>query len=306
MFWKKPINKLKAALQKTRKILSDGISSLFQIGRKIDDAFLEELEEKLIMADVGVPTTQHIIEALKRAYKNKEIENQQEILTFLQETLTQLLTQEGNDINWPAKPPAVILVVGVNGCGKTTSIAKLAHYFLQQEKKVLLAASDTFRAAAVEQLEKWANRLQVSIIKQQAGADPAAVAFDAAEAGLARQVDVVIVDTAGRLHTEKKLMQELSKIQRVLGKKIPDAPHEVMLVLDSTTGQNAIAQAKMFKEAVEVTGLFLAKLDGTAKGGAVLAIQNQVNIPVKFIGIGEQYEDIEPFDAQRFVEAVLS
>lgn len=306
MFWKKPLEKLKAALEKTRKVLTSGISGLFRLGRKIDDELLRELEEKLIMADIGVVTTRHMLEALKTAYKSQEIKDTNEIMSFLKQTLRQFLTQGGNDVLYAPKPPTVILVVGVNGSGKTTSVAKLAAYFSAMGKSVLLAASDTFRAAAVEQLEKWAQRVQVSIIKQATGADPAAVAFDAAEAAVARNADVLIIDTAGRLHTQKNLMQELSKIYRVIGKKIPGAPHEVLLVLDATTGQNAILQAKAFKEAVQVSGLFLAKLDGTAKGGVVLAIQKEVNLPVKFIGIGEHYEDIEPFDVQRFVDALLS
>lgn len=306
MFWKKPLSKLKAALEKTRKIIAGGIGGLFQLGRKIDESFLSELEEKFIMADVGVPTTSHIIQELQKSYKNKEIQEQKEVLAFLGNTLEQLLTQEGNEILWAPAPPTVILVVGVNGCGKTTSIAKMAACFSESGQKVLLAASDTFRAAAIDQLDKWAQRIKVSVIKQDPGADPAAVAFDAADAALSRKMDVLIVDTAGRLHTQKNLMQELNKIYRVLGKKIPGAPHEVLMVLDATTGQNAINQARLFREAVQVTGIFLAKLDGTAKGGVVLAIKSQVNIPVKFIGIGEQYDDIEPFDAHRFVEALLS
>jgi fused signal recognition particle receptor len=306
MFWKKTLEKLKAALEKTRKILTTDIRDLFKIGRKIDDALLEELEEKFIMADVGVKPTRTLIEKLRAAYKNKEVSNQDEIISFLKETLKQELTQKGNEVALSPTPPTVILVVGVNGSGKTTSIAKLAHYFGENGKKVLLAASDTFRAAAIEQLEKWANRVNVSVVRQHTGADPAAVAYDAVEAAIARKIDVLIVDTAGRLHTQKNLMQELNKIHRVLGKKLEGAPHETLLVLDATTGQNAIAQAKLFKKAVAVTGLFLAKLDGTAKGGVVIAIQNQVDIPVKFIGIGEHYEDIEPFHVQRFVDALLS
>jgi fused signal recognition particle receptor len=306
MFWKKSLEKLKAALEKTRKALASGISSLFRLGRKVDEELLHELEEKLIMADIGVITTRYMLGAMQKAYKSKEVTDVNEIMSFLKQTLHQCLTQGGNDIIYAPTPPTVVLVVGVNGSGKTTSVAKLAAYFSAMKKSVLLAASDTFRAAAIEQLEKWAQRVQVNIIKQATGADPAAVAFDAAEAALSRKADVLIIDTAGRLHTQKNLMQELSKIYRVIGKKIPGAPHEVLLVLDATTGQNAILQAKAFKDAVQVSGLFLAKLDGTAKGGVVLAIQKEVNVPVKFIGIGEHYEDIEPFDAQRFVDALLS
>ena len=306
MFWKMSIDKLKSALEKTRKILTTDIKELFKLGRKIDENFLEELEEKFIKADVGVATTQYIIEEIKKAYKNKEIKDENEIFSFLKSTLKKVLTSQGNEVIFAPNPPTVILVVGVNGSGKTTSIAKLGYYFKSQGKKVLLAASDTFRAAAIDQLEKWAKRINVDLIRQEPGADPAAVAFDAATSALSQNVDILIVDTAGRLHTQKNLMQELSKIHKVLGKKIPSAPHEVLLVLDATTGQNAINQAKIFKDSVEVTGIFLAKLDGTAKGGVVLAIQNQINIPVKFIGVGETYEDIEPFDANRFIEALLT
>ncbi len=306
MFLKKSIDKLKSALDRTRKILNTDISDLFQLGRKIDENFLEELEEKLITADVGVETTLYLISSLRESYKNKEIENKEAILDFLKETLKKKLSKKENTIARASEGPTVILVAGVNGVGKTTSIAKLTYYFSQEGKKVILAASDTFRAAAIEQLEKWAQRLDVDIIKQKMGADPAAVAFDAIEAAVARKADILIVDTAGRLHTQKNLMQELGKISRVMKKKIPDAPHEVLLVLDSTTGQNAIVQAKQFDEVISLTGIFLTKLDGTAKGGVVLAIQNQLETPVKFIGLGEQYEDIEVFDGERFVDALFS
>lgn len=307
MFWKKSLDKLKSALAKTRKVLNTDITVLFAIGRKIDDVFLSELEETLIMADVGTATSKALLEKLKNAYKNKEIQDKEEILSFLKESLASLLAQKNTSLKTAEEGAlTVILVVGVNGCGKTTSIAKLAYYLSQQNKKVFLAASDTFRAAAAEQLEKWAQRVNVTLIRQQAGADPASVAFDAVEAALSRKADYLIVDTAGRLHTQKNLMQELEKIYRVLGKKIPGSPHEVLLVLDATTGQNAIAQAKTFSEVVPVTGIFLSKLDGTAKGGVVLAIQNQIDIPVKFVGLGEHYEDIETFDVQRFIEALLS
>ncbi len=306
MFWQKSLDKLKAALSKTRNFLKMDIGKLFQIGRKIDQKFLDELEATLIMSDVGVATTQEILNKLKSAYKQKEIQNQEEIIQFLRESLKSLLTQKSNDLNISNSSPTIILVVGVNGCGKTTSIAKLAYFLSQQNKKVFLAASDTFRAAAIEQLEKWAQRVNVTLIRQQSGSDPAAVAFDAVESAIAKKADVLIVDTAGRLHTQKNLMQELEKIYRVLNKKVPNAPHEVLLVLDATTGQNAIAQAKSFKEVVAVSGIFLSKLDGTAKGGVVLAIQQQLDIPVKFIGLGEQYEDIEPFDVKRFIDAMLS
>lgn len=306
MFWQKSIDKLKSALAKTRDFLKTDLGKLFRLGRKIDQKFLEELESTLIMGDVGVATTRQILSKLQSAYQQKEIDNQEQIIQFLRETINGLLTQKNNEINFASTGPTVILVVGVNGCGKTTSIAKLANYFAEQGKKVFLAASDTFRAAAIEQLEKWAQRVNVTLIRQQSGSDPAAVAFDALESAVARKADVLIVDTAGRLHTQKNLMQELSKIHRVLSKKMPSAPHEVLLVLDATNGQNALLQAKAFKEVVAVTGIFLTKLDGTAKGGVVLAIQQQLDIPVKFIGLGEQYDDIEPFEVSRFVSAMLS
>ena len=305
MFFKKSLEVLKSALGKTRKAFTTTVRDLFKVGRKIDDELLEHLEETLIMADVGVTTTQQLVKKLQDAYKNKEIQDNDEVINFLRTSLKEMLTQKSNEIMFASSGPTVILVVGVNGCGKTTSIAKLAYYFAEQGKKVMLAASDTFRAAAVEQLETWANRLNVEIIRQKTGADPAAVAFDAVNAAINNQTDVLIVDTAGRLHTQKNLMQELGKIHRVIGKKLPNAPHEVLLVLDATTGQNAITQAQMFKKEVNVTGLILTKLDGTAKGGVVLAIQNQIDIPVKFIGLGEQYKDLEPFDVERFIDALL-
>jgi fused signal recognition particle receptor len=305
MFFKKSLEVLKSALGKTRKVFTTTVRDLFKAGRKIDDELLEHLEETLIMADVGVKTTQELVKKLQDAYKNKEIQDNDEVINFLRTSLKEMLTQKSNEITFAPSGPTVILVVGVNGCGKTTSIAKLAYYFAEQGKKVMLAASDTFRAAAVEQLETWAQRLNVEIIRQKTGADPAAVAFDAVNAAINNQTDVLIVDTAGRLHTQKNLMQELGKIYRVIGKKLPNAPHEVLLVLDATTGQNAITQAQMFKQEVNVTGLILTKLDGTAKGGVVLAIQNQIDIPVKFIGLGEQYKDLEPFDVERFIDALL-
>ena len=267
---------------------------------------MEELEETFIMADVGVATTSKLLDRLREAYKNKEIKDKEEIINFLKNTLHELLTQKDNSCTFANKPPTVILVAGVNGSGKTTSIAKLAYYFSSQNKKVIVAAGDTFRAAAVEQLQKWGKRLNVPVISQSKSNDPASVAFDALDSAISKKADILIIDTAGRLHTQKNLMQQLQKIYNVLGKKLTGAPHEVMLVLDATTGQNAIAQAQFFKKYVKVTGIFLAKLDGTAKGGAVLSIQNQINLPVKFIGFGEKYEDIEKFEVHRFIDALLN
>jgi fused signal recognition particle receptor len=298
--------KLRDALKKTHDKIASGLKGLLTIGRKLDDSLLDELEEKLIGSDMGPEAALAIMERVRAAYKNREIREAAQVWDFLKAHLKQLLQEDQEaKVRTAATPPTVLLVAGVNGSGKTTSIAKLAWWFRQQGKSVLLAASDTFRAAAVEQLGIWADRLGVGIVKHTRGADPAAVAFDALEAAVARKVDVLIVDTAGRLHTQEHLMQELQKIRRVLQKRLPDAPHEVLLVLDATTGQNAIAQARTFRQAIEVTGLIVAKLDGTAKGGAVIGIRSQVPIPVKFIGVGEKPEDIEPFDAAAFVEALL-
>lgn len=308
MVWRifgKAVEKLKDGLSKTRSVFTMKVKDLFTIGRKIDAQFLEELEEAMIAADMGVETTLAIVGMLKEAYRNKEIKESGEVLGYLKDELRRRLTEKGNDIRIADSPPTVILVAGVNGCGKTTSIAKIAKHYVDAGKKVLLAASDTFRAAAVEQLSIWAERIGCDIVKHHHGSDPAAVTFDAVEAALARGADMLIVDTAGRLHTQRNLMEELGKIRRVLEKKIPGAPHEVLLVLDATTGQNAINQAKTFKEAIAITGLFVAKLDGTAKGGVVLAIKNQLEIPVKFIGVGEKLDDIEQFDADAFVKALF-
>jgi fused signal recognition particle receptor len=302
----KAVEKLKEGLSKTRGIFTSRLKSLFTIGRKIDQAFLDELEETMILADMGVQTATRIIGRLKEAYKNKEIEDASAVLEYLKGELKRQLAQSDNQLHLTEKPPTVILVAGVNGSGKTTSIAKLAKFLQDSGKKVIVCASDTFRAAAIEQLEIWVKRCGCDIVKHKMGADPAAVAYDAAEAALARGADVLIIDTAGRLHTKTNLMQELSKIKRVIQKKIPGAPHETLLVLDATTGQNAVNQAKTFKEAIDITGLFLAKLDGTAKGGIVVAISDQLNIPVKFIGIGEKLDDIEVFSADTFVEALFS
>jgi len=297
--------KLRDGLRKTREKFSGSLARLFTIGRKIDDAFLDELEETLITADIGVKTATRIIGDVKEKYRMKEIKEASEILGFLKNELKESIQDEAIEMKFPAAGVAVILVVGINGTGKTTSIAKLAWLYKKQGKRVLLAASDTFRAAASEQLSIWAERVGVDIIKHKEGADPAAVTFDAIEAALARDTDVLIIDTAGRLHTKTNLMNELEKIKRVIGKKIDDAPHEVLLVLDATTGQNAVMQAKEFRGRVDVTGLFLSKLDGTAKGGIVIGMKNEIDIPVKFIGTGEKMEDIEVFDKGAFVDALF-
>jgi len=295
--------KLLSALKKTRDVLTAGLSRLFS-GRKLDEAFLEDLEEVLYNSDLG-PVGTRIVEDLKVSYKKREVKDIAEVPPFLRRKLIAML--EGCEAPLVRAPqaPTVILVVGVNGAGKTTSIAKLARHLQLQGKSVLLGAGDTFRAAAVEQLTMWAGRMNIPIIKQGTGADPAAVAFDAVAAAIARKVDYLILDTAGRLHTQKNLMTELEKIVRVVKKNLPDAPHETLLVLDGTTGQNAIRQASEFAKSAPITGLILAKMDGTAKGGAVFGIRDVLPVPVKFLGVGEGVEDLEPFRVESYVDAIL-
>ncbi len=302
--FRKTIEKFSAGLSRTREKFVGSLRSLLA-GRTLDDALLEDLEAKLIEADMGVKTAMKICEDLQAAYHDKRIAKGDDVIEFLKDELKKYWPESDRSLHEAPKPPTVVLVAGINGAGKTTSVAKLAWLFKEQGRKVCLAAADTFRAAAVEQLTVWANRLEVDIIKGS-GTDPAAVVFDACDAAIAREADVLLVDTAGRLHTQDHLMRELSKIRNVVAKKIPDAPHEVLLVLDATTGQNAINQAKAFQEAIDVTGIFLAKLDGTAKGGIVVAIRNEVNLPVKFVGLGEQYDDVAAFDPQTFVDALFA
>ncbi len=296
---------LKERLGKTRDKISSSLSAVLSIGRKIDDQLLDELEETLISDDLGVETTEKLITELREAYRSRKISKSEDIVPFLKEHMKSYWPPEDRELRTAASGPTVILVAGVNGTGKTTSIAKLGYIFHRNGKKVILAACDTFRAAAVEQLAIWADRIGVQIVKHQSGSDPAAVAFDACEAAVARDVDILILDTAGRLHTKKDLMLQLTKIRDVVTKKIPGAPHEVLLVLDATTGQNAISQAQLFTEAINVTGIFLAKLDGTARGGIVIAIKEKLDIPVKFVGLGEKPEDIAEFDPADFVEALF-
>lgn len=302
--FRRTIEKLTAALTRTREKFVSSLRSLIA-GATLDEDLLYKLEERLIEADMGVACATRICEDLRVAHTEGRIAKGEEVLEFLKAELKKYWPESDRTLHEAPTAPTVILVAGINGSGKTTSVAKLAYLLQQQDKKVLLAACDTFRAAAVEQLSIWAERLGVDIIKGS-GKDPGAVVFDACNAALARNADVLLVDTAGRLHTQDHLMRELIKIRNVVGKKIPGAPHEVLLVLDATTGQNAINQARAFQKAIDVTGIFLAKLDGTAKGGIVVAIRNEVNIPVKFIGLGEQYEDIEPFDPDQFVEALFA
>lgn len=308
---------LNTGLQPTKQNVLTQLARVFTGRRKLDDALLEELEEALITADVGVETTLRIIDRLrKRARWEAYLENE-ELYSMLREVMMDLFTDldaQGQAHAAPAglegleldkQRPFVVMVVGVNGVGKTTTIGKLAHRFQSQGHSVLLAAADTFRAAAIDQLRIWAERVQVPIIAQNMGSDPASVAFDALQAAVARGSDVVIVDTAGRLHNKRGLMEELSKIKRVMDKVVPGAPHEVLLVLDGSTGQNAIEQARQFLEATEVSGLVITKLDGTAKGGVVLAIRNQLQIPVRFIGVGEKLTDLQDFDAKAFIDSLL-
>ena len=299
------LGKLTDGLAKTRSKLADGVRGLFRVGRRIDAEFLRELEETLILGDVGVAATRRIIEDLKARYRDREITAADDILGIIKQDLKESLAEGAKGFNANPDGPTVILVAGVNGSGKTTAVARLAKFFLGEGKTVLLAACDTFRAAADEQLGIWAERVGVDVVRHRMGADPAAVAFDAATAAVARKIDILLADTAGRLHTQEHLMRELGKIRKVLGKQIPGAPHEVLLVLDATTGQNAIAQAKVFRAAIDVTGVFLAKLDGTAKGGIVLAIKQELGIPVKFVGLGEKADDVAPFDPDTFVEALF-
>jgi fused signal recognition particle receptor len=300
------LEKFKQGLAKTKEVFTAPLKKIFSAFRKLDEATLAEIEEALITADFGVDATGKIMDSLRAAYKKREIETTDRVLDFLKKDLKKRLTEKGNDVLWAPQPPTVILVCGVNGVGKTTSISKLANQLKKDGKKVILCASDTFRAAAVEQLSEWARRLDVEIIKHKMGADPAAVVFDATDAALARKADALIIDTAGRLQTKENLMKELTKIRNVAAKKIPGAPHEVLLVLDATTGQNAISQAEHFKAATNVSGLFLAKLDGTAKGGIVVAIKDKLDIPVKFVGTGETPDDVARFNADEFVEALFT
>jgi fused signal recognition particle receptor len=299
------LGKLRAALAKTRAVLGAGLARLFSRGRQLDAPFLDELEQVLYQADLGVVGTA-VVEELKAAFKRREVADVAAVPAFLRQRLLARLEGAEAPLVRSAAPPTVVLVVGVNGTGKTTSIAKLAHHLVQQGQSVLLGAGDTFRAAAVEQLTLWAERLRIPIVKQPTGADPAAVAFDAVAAAVARKVDWLILDTAGRLHTQKNLMEELRKVVRVVQKQLPAAPHETLLVLDATTGQNAIRQASEFAKAVPVTGLLLAKMDGTAKGGAVFGIRDVLPVPVKFLGVGEGIEDLEVFKAGPYVDAILT
>jgi len=300
------LDKLKNGLFKTRKGITDKIDSLLKSYVKIDEEFIEELEEILITSDIGMETTMNIIERLREELKIRKITDTKEVKNVLKDVLVEFLTTtKSNELNIdPA--PAIILIIGVNGVGKTTSIGKLAYNLKKQGKKVLLAAGDTFRAAAIDQLLIWGERTGVNVIHHQEGSDTAAIIFDAIQAAKARKIDVLICDTAGRLHNKKNLMNELSKVFKIIDREYTEAKKEVLLVLDATTGQNAIQQAKTFREIADITGIILTKLDGTAKGGVVLGITSELDIPVKLIGVGEGKEDLQPFLPSTFAQALLS
>ncbi len=296
-------SKLNKGLKKTRDSMSGAINSALYGKNEIDDEFYDDLEEILIMADVGVTTSQEIVSRLRDAVFKKNLHKAKDVKKEIKEIVAGLLSG-GEEVDM-ITVPSVILVIGVNGVGKTTSIGKMASYFKADGKKVILGAADTFRAAAIDQLEIWAERAGVDIVKHKEGADPAAVVYDTIEAGKARNADIIICDTAGRLHNKKNLMDELGKIYRVIDRLLPYADREVLLVLDATTGQNAVNQAKEFLDCAEITGIILTKLDGTAKGGVVLAIKNDLKVPVKFIGVGEGIDDLRPFDAKDFAESLF-
>ena len=300
------LDRLKKGLTRTREKLASGFRSVLHIGRKIDRETLIRLEETMLAADFGPTTTAKLIDVVQVGWKKGRITEEQEIQEHLEQHIIDLWSEADVRIQYAETGPTVVLVTGINGSGKTTSIAKLAHFFAGQGKRVIVGACDTFRAAAVQQLSIWCDRLGVQIVRHDQGADPGAVAYDACEAAVARAADVLLIDTAGRLHTQDHLMRELSKIQKVVQRKIAGAPHEVLLVLDATIGQNAVNQARQFSQHVSVSGIFLAKLDGSAKGGIVIGIRDQLNVPVKFVGLGEKARDLEPFAPKAFIKALFS
>jgi fused signal recognition particle receptor len=297
--------RLKSGLAKTRSSLAGGFENIVHGKAKVGPELLEELEENLLIADVGVQTTSYILDDLKREVSQNRIRENAEVLEQLKQRMVHVLSQNQKPMAFSDHQPFVVLVVGVNGSGKTTTIGKLAQHWKQEGKKVLLAAGDTFRAAAIDQLQVWAERSDIPCISQKSGADPSAVAYDAIQAGLSREMDLVIIDTAGRLQTNTNLMEELKKIKRVIGKILPGAPHETLLVLDATIGQNSISQAKLFNEALEVDGLVMTKLDGSAKGGVLLNITGELKLPIRFVGVGEKPEDLQVFNPESFVEALI-
>lgn len=296
-------DKLKEGLMKTKNAVFGQVNEVIKNFRKVDESLLEELEEIMICADMGTNTTEKVIEELRDRIKTENIKNADDVKTALCDILVKQIG-EGEELNL-STTPSVILVIGVNGVGKTTSIGKIANNLRKEGKNVIVAAADTFRAAAIDQLAVWCDRAGVELIRQNEGADPASVVYDAIAAANKQRADVLIIDTAGRLHNKSNLMNELAKINRIITRELPDAARETLLVLDSTTGQNAVIQAKKFKEAADITGLILTKLDGTAKGGAVFSIKDEIDIPVKFIGVGEKIDDMQPFDAKMFVDALM-
>lgn len=297
--------RLKIGLSKTRNNLGDKIDSLVKSTKKLDDEFFEELEDILIQADVGMNTSLELVSNIKTAVKKQKVKDPAEVTAFIQKEIANILGVNPTPLSVSAEKPTIILVVGVNGAGKTTTIAKLAHRYKNENLKVLLAAGDTFRAGAIDQLQIWADRVGVELIKHQEGSDPGAVVYDAVSAARARQADVLIIDTAGRLQNKTNLMKEIGKVRKVIEREIPSAPHEVLLVLDATTGQNAISQARIFGEATGVTGIVLTKLDGTAKGGIIIAVVKEIDIPIKLVGIGESLEDLRDFSPQIFAQALF-
>ena len=298
------LDKLKAGLGKTKSNINEKFNDVFSNFRKVDEDLLEELEETLIMSDIGMETSVEIINKLRQRIKKENIKEAEEVKEALKQIIQEIMDENDKSLNLNTKP-SVLLVIGVNGVGKTTSIGKIANSLKKQNKKVLMAAADTFRAAAVEQLEIWSNRVGCDIVKKEEGADPASVVFDAIKKAKETNSDILICDTAGRLHNKKYLMDELYKIQKVIDREMPEADKEVLLVIDATTGQNAISQVKAFKEVASITGLVLTKLDGTAKGGVVIGIVNENKIPVKFIGVGETIDDMEIFNSNDFVDAII-
>jgi len=305
MFFRAAVEAIKRGLQKTAEVFGAGFRSILH-GRTLSEELIDDVERTLVSADVGVRAAREIAAELRAEFRSGRVPRGEDAVEFLKARLKQRLGGGERGIAVAAQKPTVVLVVGINGAGKTTSVAKIAKSLRDDGRTVLLGAADTFRAGAVAQLETWSRRLGVDIVKGAQGADPAAVAFDAAEAALARGVDVLLVDTAGRLHTQDNLMRQLTKIRNVIAKKIPGAPHEILLVLDATSGQNAVQQATAFKAACDVSGIFLAKLDGTAKGGIVVAIRDALDVPVKLVGVGETPDDVQPFDPDRFVEAMFA
>ncbi len=298
-------DRLKEGLQKTRKGITEKLDQVLVSFGVINEELFDELEEVLITSDIGVETAMKVMSGLRKKVKDNKVTNPAAVKGLLKEQLEEMLGKENAKLQIEPSP-AIITVIGVNGVGKTTSIGKIANMLKQDGKKVLLAAGDTFRAAAIDQLQVWSDRVGVDIIKQAEGSDPAAVIYDAVQAAKARKVDVLICDTAGRLHTKKNLMEELKKVSRIIDREMPGARRETLLVLDATTGQNAVSQAKTFSESAEISGIVLTKLDGTAKGGIVISISSELNIPVKLIGVGEKLEDLQPFNSKEFVEALFS